>query len=196
MAKISLFICLALGALIFKGLAGEENVRPALRKEFHQQLQYPYVFQPVSYLTEQGPAPMRFGAPVNDCSLHSPPQLTLAKPTPVPAPSPKKEEKSAAQEDPSVPQPAKNSATSQPTAPQSPAPAQETRLAPAYPPPQVVQVSLAPDGVDFTRVPDEVLEYFKNPYNAVPNARRLFDPIFEPAVMQTAPKSKATYRTE
>ncbi len=42
-------------------------------------------------------------------------------------------------------------------------------------------------------MPDEVMSYFKNPYNSAPRGPHLFDPIFEPGYHE-GPKSKATYQ--
>src|SRR5207302_6583180 len=49
---------------------------------------------------------------------------------------------------------------------------------PAFPVPQNGPVN--PDGnADFNKLPDEVVGYFRDPYNFVPNSHRFFDPIFE-----------------
>lgn len=165
--------------------AGENEARPALRKEFRQQGQYPYVFEPVAYLENQGPVPMRFGLPTVDCSAHNPPPLPAAKPSPSPTPEPKKAETAASDKN------------TQPKTQAPPVPEQKSASPqPAYPPPQSAPTPVSPDNVDFDQMPDEVLEFFRNPYNSVPNSHRLFDPIFEPAIMHKAPPSKATYRQE
>lgn len=187
MAKYSPLFCLVLAALGLLARAGDNEARPPLRKEFRQQAQYPYVFEPVAYLENQGPAPMRFGPPMVDCSHHTPPHLPAAKPSPSPSPTPEpKKEKTAAPVDNTGQKP-----QTPPPTEQKPAPS-----AAAYPPPQGAPTPPAPDNVDFNQMPDEVLEFFKNPYNSVPNGHRLFDPIFEPALMHTAPRSKATYHQE
>jgi hypothetical protein len=43
-------------------------------------------------------------------------------------------------------------------------------------------------------MPDEVMSYFKNPYNSGPRGPHLFDPIFEPGYHE-GPPSKASYQT-
>jgi hypothetical protein len=72
-------------------------------------------------------------------------------------------------------------------APSHPNPNHES---PAYPPPANAPVAGSPD---LNKVPEEVMSYFKNPYNAGPHGPHLFDPIFEPGY-HDGPKSKATYQ--
>ena len=67
---------------------------------------------------------------------------------------------------------------------------------PAYPPQTGTIAALPQEAADFEKAPDEVLEYYKNPYNAPHPHVHLFDPIFEPAVVHKAPPGKATYRQE
>ena len=47
---------------------------------------------------------------------------------------------------------------------------------------------------DFSKVPDEVLEYFKNTEGRPLRRDYLFDPIFQPALPNDLPKSKAIYQ--
>ncbi len=63
--------------------------------------------------------------------------------------------------------------------------------APAFPPPADAQLPKR-DGHDFSRVPDEVLDFFKNTEGRPMRRAYLFDPIFEPAQPHELPKSKAT----
>lgn len=45
---------------------------------------------------------------------------------------------------------------------------------------------------DFSKVPDEVLEFFKNTEGRPVRRAYLFDPIFQPVMPNDLPKSKAT----
>ena len=74
--------------------------------------------------------------------------------------------------------------------------AKEPSPPPAYPPQNSASVALPADAPDFEKAPDEVLEYYKNPYTAPHPHLHLFDPIFEPAVVHKAPPSKAAYRQQ
>jgi hypothetical protein len=47
---------------------------------------------------------------------------------------------------------------------------------------------------DFSKLPDEVLEYFKNTEGRPLRRDYLFDPIFQPALPNDLPKSKAIYQ--
>ena len=213
MAKYFLFFCLALAAVNLPSKAGkDDDASQPPRKEFRQQAQYPYIFQPVAYLSNQGPVPLRFGVPADDGSRHNPPALPTPKPSPSPADETKPAEiadpdnttrqKSQPSPAPAKPGPSPAPAQPSPTPAASPAPAQQPpsfsdpSQAPDYPPPQDAPNTPTPDQPDFNRMPDEVLDFFRNPYNSVPNAHRVFDPLFQPAVIQKAPPSKATYKQE
>jgi hypothetical protein len=50
------------------------------------------------------------------------------------------------------------------------------------------------EDIDFSRVPDEVLDFFKNTEGRPIRRAYLFDPIFQPAIPNELPKSKATYQ--
>ena len=181
MAKFSFYFYLVFAVFNLLARAGDNEPAPQARKEFRQMKQYPYTFMPVAYLENQGPEAMRFGMPANDCSRHDPPPLPTPKPAPVQEPTPT---------------PAPKKVTPPPTpAPQLPAPQAptggEAQAEPEYPPPQD-----GPGSADFKHTPDEVMAYFKNPYNNSPNSHRLFDPLFEPAFVHKAPPSKTGYQQE
>jgi hypothetical protein len=143
------------------------------RREFHQSAAYPYTFVPVSYLETGGPKMMRYAETEPGCAHHDAPLLPT--PSPTPTPTAKADEKAEAKKEvaPAV----------------SPVPAQPTPPPAAYPPPEDAPAAGNPD---LTRMPEEVMSYFKNPYNAGPRGHHLFDPIFEPGYHE-GPKSKATY---
>jgi hypothetical protein len=149
--------------------AGDDG---AARREFRQSAAYPYTFVPVSYLETGGPKIMRYAEAEAGCAHHDAPLL----PTPTPTPSPKQDAK---------PEEKKEAA---PAA--SPVPGEPTHSPAAFPPPENAP---AAGTADLTKMPDEVMSYFKNPYNAGPRGHHLFDPIFEPGYHE-GPKSKATYQ--
>lgn len=172
---IPLCVVAAVAISLFAGHlhAGDDGAATTTRREFRQSNVYPYTFQPVSYLETGGPKQMRFALLQGECSHREAPAL----PTPTPAP-----EKTAA------PEPAEQK---EPAPDASPAPANPnpTPVPPAFPPPANAP---AAGGPDLTKMPDEVMNVFKNPYNAGPRGPHLFDPIFEPGYNE-GPKSKATY---
>jgi hypothetical protein len=144
------------------------------RREFRQSSVYPYTFLPVSYLQTGGPKAMRFAAAQGECAHRDAPLL----PSPTPAPSPiTKTTAESTQEAHTI------------VAASSPAPTPNLPP-PAYPPPTNAP---AAGGPDFSKVPDEVMSYFKNPYNVGPHGPHLFDPIFEPGYSE-GPKSQATFQ--
>jgi len=147
------------------------------RREFRQSSAYPYTFVPVSYLQTGGPKDMRFAPAQMECAHRDAPLLLTPTPTPSPA----------------------NKTTTETTdkvqttvAASSPAPLQPTPILehPAYPPPLNAPAAGSPD---LTKMPEEVMSYFRNPYNAGVRGPHLFDPIFEPGYHE-GPKSKATYQ--
>lgn len=178
---------LALLGLFSTGFAGDATPRRE-RQEFHQSANYPYIFEPVNYLLAQGPAPMRYGPPASEPALRSAPVLPKIEPPKI--------AKSV---------PSDNAATDKTTeaettitaasAPDATEPSSKVNVPPpAYPVPQNAPASAAPNEADFGKTPDEVVGYFRNPYNFVPDSHRFFDPIFEPAQMQKGPPSKAVYK--
>ena len=190
MAKISRYFCVAFASSQLLALAGDNEPHP--RKEFHQQKEYPYTFAPVAYLENQGPQAMRFGMPANDCSRHDPPPLPTPRPSPTPTPSPA----NSAAANPKPQKEAKPTPAPLPVPPiDQSASNQGSQPQPEYPPPQNAHAG-ASDQADLNRAPDEVMAYFKNPYNSPQNSHRLFDPLFEPAFVHKAPPSKATYNQE
>lgn len=170
---------------------GDGNNAP--RREFRQSPNYPYTFVPVTYLENGGPHPMRFGPATVDCSQHNPPPLT-----PEAAGKTDKKEPEAPAPAPPITaddiKPPTVNATSPEPVPVQPAPA------PVYPPgpPRVL-----PDGeIDLNRPPNEVMQFFQDPYFVPPNRGRYIDPIFDPAYnpadnpVHLGPKSRAIYREE
>jgi hypothetical protein len=174
---VILFLLAAAGILLLAGpiQAGDDG-RPAPRKVFRESPVYPYTFVPVSYLETGGPKMMRYAESEGGCAHRDAPLL----PSPTPVPSPKKEAKSEDTEKKET-TPAATPIHSQHT----PAPGE-----PAFPPPENAPAAGTPD---LTRTPDEVMSYFKNPYNAGTRGRHLFDPIFDPGY-HDGPKSKASYQ--
>ncbi len=169
-ASIFLFALLAIALFPSRLPAGDGGGPPAPRQEFRQSTVYPYIFVPVSYLETGGPKQMRFARAIAECAHRDPPPLPAA--TPAPAISPIVDLPENKEPAPIV--------TVVPVAPPTP---------PAFPPPVDAP---AAGGPDLTKMPDEVVTYFKNPYNSGPRGPHLFDPIFEPGYHE-GPKSKASY---
>jgi hypothetical protein len=169
---IPIFLVASLALSFFPGQlkAGDGGV-PAPRREFRQSEGYPYTFVPVTYLETGGPKGMRFAQHEGDCSHRDAP--ALPSPTPIPESKPVTEYPES--------QAAATTAATGPT---------PVAVAPAFPPPANAPSAAGPD---LTRMPDEVMSYFKNPYNSEPRGAHLFDPIFEPVYHQ-GPQSKATYQ--
>ena len=153
--------------------AGDDGV-PAPRREFRQSNAYPFTFVPISYLATGGPKGMRFSEPQAQCSHRDAPPLPAATPAPTSEPASETPEKKG-------PAPVTTPAPANPT---------PTPVAPAFPPPTNAPTA---GGPDLTTMPEEVMNYFKNPYNSSPRGPHLFDPIFEPGYHQ-GPTSKATYQ--
>lgn len=149
------------------GFAGDAVVP---RKQFKQSATYPFVFRSECYLATNGPAPLRFSpAPPACASRHAPPLPVSAKANSVPA---------------------KDASTVITAAEEI---SVSTGPAPAYPPPANAP-QRPTDEVDLNRVPDEVLDFFKSTEGRPVARNYLFDPIFQPAIPQELPRSKATYR--
>ena len=165
MRKLSIFLILALSAAMPAAWAGDTVV---VRKEFRQSSTYPFVFRADSYLASTGPAPMRFAPAAPHCREIKAPPLTSAA-------------KGAGREDPAE-TPKIAAATGAAT---TPAPAHAAPANAPQPP---------RDDIDFERLPDEVLDFFKNTEGRPVRRAYLFDPIFQPALPNELPKSKATYQ--
>ncbi len=134
------------------------------RKQFKEAAGYPYVFKPESYIASRGPLPMRFAGAGPSCEARRPPAPpVIAKSEAV------NEPRNADPKAPSEPQP-------EPVAPSAPA---------SEPTPKR-------EGPDFSKVPDEVLDFFKNTEGRPVRRAYLFDPIFQPVTPDELPKSKAT----
>ena len=146
--------------------AGDDTIQTTTRREFKQSTSYPYIFVATGYLETEGPKPMRFAAAVAECANRAAPLL------------------------PPLPPPLNRVI---PVEPPPPAPAATPASVPAaFPPPANGPAARGPD---LTKMPEEVMSYFKNPYDSAPRGSHLFDPIFEPSMKQ-GPRSKATYRVE
>lgn len=160
--------------------AGGTDLTP--RKQFRQSSTYPFIFRPECYLANRGPAPLRFAAAGPECHERRAPALTQAAKGVV-------EEKPALPVEPPAPAPAPA-----PAAPDLAAPI-PLGPEPAFPAPTDAQPPKTGTH-DFSKVPDEVLEYFKNTEGRPLRRDYLFDPIFMPALPNDLPKSKATYRVQ
>ena len=150
-------------SLVLGGLARAGDP-VVVRKQFKESAAYPFVFKPESYLTGRGPLPMRFASAGPSCEARRPPAPPIV---------------------------AKGEATTEPSV--SPA------KPPAEPQPEPVPASTAPvdatpkrERPDFSKVPDEVLDFFKNTEGRPVRRAYLFDPIFQPVTPDDLPKSKAT----
>jgi hypothetical protein len=170
-------LLLFLGALGVAHAGGDGVVR----KEFKQSDTYPYVFRPICYLATSGPVPLRFSVAAPECGDRRAPKLTGgAKTNPKPEP-------------PLVPVlPPVPPAAVEP-APVSSATSSSAGPAPAYPPPENAPAP-KPASVDFAQFPVELVEAFKKGREGAETRNYLFDPIFQPALPDDLPKSKATYR--
>ena len=162
----------AVGAALALAHAGEptrDRATASARPHFRESAIYPFVFRAESYLATNGPVPMRFAPAPPHCPERNAPALTpAAKGVEIFGP----------------PASAKSSDT---------APAEEpddsgkvAHTAPTNAP------SPARDEIDFGRVPNEVLDFFKNTEGRPIKRSYLFDPIFQPALLNELPKSKAT----
>lgn len=141
------------------------------RKQFKESTAYPFVFRPDCYLPATGPVPMRFAKNPPLCAQRSaPPLLGAAKGGLKPEQAP----------------PAKPVLEAALPNPQS-------GVKPTFPPPENAPAA-PPETTNFAKVPDEVLDFFKNTEGRPVRRNYLFDPIFQPAVPNDLPKSKATYR--
>lgn len=169
MEKFALLLIAAAG-LCAPRLCPAGDAVAAPRKQFRQSTGYPFVFRPECYLATTGPAPLRFATAAPACDERS-------KAPKLPAPTPK-------------PEPPKSDDAKSAPAQEAPAPGP----APAYPPPANGPANR--DQADLTRVPDEVLEFFRDGGAHSATRHYLFDPIFMPAQPNELPKSKATYRKE
>ncbi len=158
-------------------MAGGDDLTP--RKTFRQGTTYPFIFRPECYLPTFGPVPLRFAMPAPECHARRAPALTPAA-------------KGLPKEEPAAP-------VETTTPPPAPVPdlglGAPSALDPAFPAPVDAQPP-KPSNHDFSKVPDEVLEYFKNTEGRPLRRDYLFDPIFQPALPNDLPKSKATYRQE
>lgn len=173
MRNLPLILLLAVNAGFSAAQAGEPT-RPrqlaAPRLHFRESGTYPYVFRSESYLATQGPVSMRFAPAHPLCEERNAPALTpAAKGVELfgPPAQAKSNEAASSEKDPNDSEKATHPAPSN-----GPAPAR--------------------DDIDFGRVPNEVLDFFKNSEGRPVRRSYLFDPIFQPAVPNEQPKSKAT----
>ena len=171
------FLLLAICA-IGTAKAGDTMIE---RKEFKQSTTYPYVFRPVCYLATSGPVPLRFTVAAPDCGERQAPKLpAAARNTPKPEIS----------ENPAAPIP--GIATEPVHATPQPPPISST-TPPAFPPPTNAPAP-KPPAVDFSQFPVELVEAFKKGRESAEARNYLFDPIFQPALPDDLPKSKANFK--
>jgi hypothetical protein len=181
-------------ALLAASRAGEPSPDPGGgRRQFRESTTYPYVFEPVHYLEQGPPKPLRFGEKANDCARHNPPALPPEakkdKAVPPSVSVPALTQPFAA----ALPPETKAQPAPPPSPEAKPAPEHAPESKPAVPPAAPEQV---PEALDTSKYPDEVVDYFKNPYNVPKSRKHFFDTIFEPAAAPTPDASKATYRQE
>jgi hypothetical protein len=175
--------------------ADDKTVLPPERKEFHMSGEYPFIFRSENYLKVQVPVPMRYGEPAIDtCNRNAPPLPASAKGTPPAKAKPTPEGSGTS----TTPAPLPSSAPQGQSQASSAASStvQVVTSNAAYPVPDNGPEQPHKGDADFTKAPDEVVGYFRNQYTFVPDSHRFFDPIFDPAVPQSAqagPKSSATY---
>ena len=134
------------------------------RQQFKESVTYPFIFKAEGYLASKGPLPMRFGSALPKCEQRQPPAPPVIAKKETPAETPTAEAKAAVE-----PQ-------------QSPEGAGNT----------TVEASSKKEQPDFSKVPDEVLDFFKNTEGRPVRRAYLFDPIFQPVTPDDLPKSKAT----
>ena len=134
------------------------------RKQFRESSAYPFVFKPESYLTGRGPLPMRFASAGPSCEARRPPAPPVL---------------------------AKSEATSETPVPGAKPPGEQP-AEPVPAPSAHVEASQKREAPDFSKVPDEVLDFFKNTEGRPVRRAYLFDPIFQPVTPDDLPKSKAT----
>jgi len=164
MRNIIIALLFASGVTAPTAQAGETT--PA-RPHFRQSGTYPFVFRADSYLASGAPPAMRFAPALPHCPERNAPALTpAAKGVEVFGPD-------AALKTEPPPITEENDAAEKVTHP-----------APTPPPPR--------DEIDFGRLPNEVLDFFKNTEGRPVRRSYLFDPIFQPATPNELPKSKAT----
>ena len=134
------------------------------RQQFKESPNYPFIFKADGYLASRGPLPMRFASAGPKCEQRQPPAppLIAKKETPSDAPVPDA------------------------GAPVEPAPKQEAATN------VTVESPSKREQPDFSKVPDEVLDFFKNTEGRPVRRAYLFDPIFQPVTPDDLPKSKAT----
>ena len=139
------------------------------RLHFRESGTYPFVFRAESYLATNGPVPMRFAPAPPRCEERNAPALTpAAKGAELFGPPASAKISDASPEE----DPNESGKVTRPALNNAPAPAR--------------------DEIDFGRVPNEVLDFFKNTEGRPIKRSYLFDPIFQPAVPNEQPKSKAT----
>ncbi len=152
---------IAVTGLISSAGAGDSALP---RQQFKETATYPFIFKAAGYLASKGPLPMRFGAAAPPCAQRQPPaQPVLAKKEPAPVSNPDADHNT----------PVENRASMEP-----PVNTIETAASKREQP-------------DFAKIPDEVLDFFKNTEGRPVRRAYLFDPIFQPVMPDELPKSKA-----
>ena len=134
------------------------------RQQFKESVTYPFIFKAEGYLAGKAPLPLRFGSAPPKCEQRQPPAppVLAKKDAPV---EPSAAEPKAAGEPPQNPEPAAAGTMESASKKEQP---------------------------DFSKVPDEVLDFFKNTEGRPVRRAYLFDSIFQPVTPDDLPKSKAT----
>jgi hypothetical protein len=192
MAHMPKLYAVVFGMLALTVWAGDTTPSDsAPRREFRQRRAYPYVFEPIAYVENGTPEPMRFGWAPSDGTLRIPPPLPKPTPTPTPLPTPTPSPSASP-----TPTPAAESPSPTPKTEQSSPSMPTEELLPAYPPPGNAQPVPGEDALDVSKYPAEIVNIFKNPYNIPRSRRRFLEPVFEPALPPPPrqPASKATYQ--
>ena len=134
------------------------------RQQFKESVTYPFIFKAEGYLASKGPLPMRFGSALPKCEQRQPPAPPVIAKKETSAETPAVDSKVNAEPQ-ATPEGAGNI---------------------------TVEASSKKEQPDFSKVPDEVLDFFKNTEGRPVRRAYLFDPIFQPVTPDDQPKSKAT----
>lgn len=134
------------------------------RQQFKESVTYPFIFKAEGYLASQGPLPLRFASALPKCEQRQPPAPPVIARKDAPSDAAAAGMKGAAE----------------------PAPSPEEAGT------TIVEASSKREQPDFSKVPDEVLDFFKNTEGRPVRRAYLFDPIFQPVTPDDLPKSKAT----
>lgn len=134
------------------------------RQQFKESVTYPFIFKAEGYLASKGPLPMRFGNALPKCEQRQPPAPPVIAKKDAPAEASAVESKGTGE----LPAPEETATTI------------------------TMKAASKMEQPDFSKVPDEVLDFFKNTEGRPVRRAYLFDPIFQPVTPDDLPKSKAT----